>query len=81
MAKSGSIYDPSRKHKTPKGFSSKDLCALCCLFVHPLVFIRGGSGERKIFFPKGEKTQSAEIRENAEGMKKRTMPHVFSLLE
>ena len=26
-----------------KGLSSNDLCALCLLFVHPLVFMPGGS--------------------------------------
>ncbi|KPK91266.1 MAG: hypothetical protein AMJ94_07615, partial [Deltaproteobacteria bacterium SM23_61] len=30
---------PSRKIKMAKGFSGNDLCALCFLFVHPLVSI------------------------------------------
>jgi hypothetical protein len=41
-----------------QGSSSKDLCALCFLFVHPLVFLRGGSGERKIFSPKEKRTNN-----------------------
>jgi hypothetical protein len=56
VAKNGSLYDPSRKHKTPKGSSSKDLCALCFLFVHPLAFIRRGSRKRKIFSQKDRRT-------------------------
>jgi hypothetical protein len=41
--KSDPLSDPSRKVKTAKGLSRNDLCALCLLFVHPLVFIPGGS--------------------------------------
>jgi hypothetical protein len=35
----------------PRGVSENDLCALCLLFVHPLVFIPGGwkGKERPIF--------------------------------
>jgi hypothetical protein len=43
--------------KTPKELSQKYLCALCFLFVHPLVFIRGGSRETEILIPrKGKRT-------------------------
>jgi len=41
--KSGPLFHPSRKVNTAKGLSRKDLCALCLLFVHPLVFNPGGS--------------------------------------
>jgi hypothetical protein len=41
--KSGPISNASRKVKNTKGLSRDDLCALCFLFVHPLVFIPGGS--------------------------------------
>jgi len=41
--KSGSLSHPSRKAKRTKGLSGNDLCALCFLFVHPLVSIPGGS--------------------------------------
>ncbi len=41
--KSGPLSHPCRKVKTAKGLSRNDLCALCFLCVHPLVFIRGGS--------------------------------------
>jgi hypothetical protein len=37
------FFYPSRKVKTAKGLSRNDLCVLCFLFVHPLVFIPGGS--------------------------------------
>jgi hypothetical protein len=36
-------FPPSRKVKMAEGLSRNDLCALCLLFVHPLVFIPGGS--------------------------------------
>jgi hypothetical protein len=56
-AKSGPIFNVSRKAKTVKGLPRNALCALCLLFAHPLVFIPGGSkgkGEsifyRSIFF-------------------------------
>jgi hypothetical protein len=39
--KSGALSHPSRKVKTAKGLSRNDLCALCFLFVHPLVSIPG----------------------------------------
>jgi hypothetical protein len=42
-AKSDLYSHLSRKVKTAKGLSKKDLCALCLLFVHPLLFITGGS--------------------------------------
>ena len=38
---SGSLSHPSRKVKRAKGLSRNDLCALCFLFVHPLVSIPG----------------------------------------
>jgi len=41
--KSGPLSHPSRKAKMAKGLSRNDLCALCLLFVHPLVFNPGGS--------------------------------------
>jgi len=41
--KNGPLSHPSRKVKMAKGLSRNDLCALCLLFVHPLVFIPGGS--------------------------------------
>jgi hypothetical protein len=41
----------SRIAKTPRGLSEKGLCALCLLFVHPLVLLRAGSRERKILNP------------------------------
>jgi hypothetical protein len=34
----GPLSLPSRKVNTAKGLSGNDLCALCPLFVHPLVF-------------------------------------------
>jgi len=39
--KSGALSCPSRKVKTAKRPSRNDLCALCFLFVHPLVSIPG----------------------------------------
>jgi hypothetical protein len=41
--KSGPISNARRKVKNTKGLSKDDLCDLCFLFVHPLVFIPGGS--------------------------------------
>jgi hypothetical protein len=41
--KSGALSHPYRKVNTAKGLSRKALCALCLLFVHPFVFIPGGS--------------------------------------
>jgi hypothetical protein len=41
--KSGLISNPPRKVKNTKAFFKDDLCALCFLFVHPLVFNPGGS--------------------------------------
>ena len=43
MGKNGPLSHPSRKVNTGKRLSRNDLCALCLLFVHPLVFIPGGS--------------------------------------
>jgi hypothetical protein len=37
------ISNPPRKVKNTKAFFKDDLCALCFLFVHPLVFNPGGS--------------------------------------
>jgi hypothetical protein len=45
--KSGPLSHLSRKINTAKGLSRKDLCALCLLFVHPLVFNPGGSKGRE----------------------------------
>jgi len=39
--KNGVFSHPSQKVKTAKGLSRNDLCALCFLFVHPLVSIPG----------------------------------------
>ena len=41
MGKSSPISDPSRKVKTANGLSENDLCTLCFLFGHPLIFIHG----------------------------------------
>jgi len=49
------MANDSLKDKTAKGLSGNDLCALCFLFGHPLVFIRGGSREKKISIPQKEK--------------------------
>jgi hypothetical protein len=51
MGKSGPISNASRKDKTAKELSGNDLCALCFLLCHLLVFVSGGYRERKIFFP------------------------------
>jgi hypothetical protein len=51
----GSHFQRFPEGKTPKALSKKDLCALCFLFVHPLVFLPGGSRERKILIPRKEK--------------------------
>jgi len=40
--RSGPVSLPSRKINTVKDLSRNDLCALCLLFVHPLVFNPGG---------------------------------------
>jgi hypothetical protein len=79
--KSRSMYNPSRKPITPMGFESKDLRGLCCLFGHPLAFMRRGSRKRKIFPKRIEDLRTAKIRENAERMKMRTMIYAFGLLE
>jgi hypothetical protein len=42
-AKSGPLSHPCRKVKRTKGLTRNDLCALRLLFVHPHVFIPGGS--------------------------------------
>jgi hypothetical protein len=34
---------PPERPNLPKGLSEKDLCALCFLFIYPLVFIPGGA--------------------------------------
>jgi hypothetical protein len=41
---------PGRQNS--KGVSEKDLCALCFLFVHPLVLIHGGSRETEVLIPR-----------------------------
>jgi len=46
-AKSSPLSHPSRKVKTGKGPSRKDLCALRLLFVHPLIFIPEGSKRKE----------------------------------
>jgi hypothetical protein len=80
--KRGGISNAFRKPKTPEGLSEKDLCALCFLFVLPLVFIRGGSRERKSLIPQWRKEpQTAETREDAERMKYACNGFVFRLLE
>jgi len=45
--KNGVIPKASRKVKTPRKLSEKDLCVLRFLFVDPLVLMRGGSGEER----------------------------------
>ena len=45
--KSGLLSNPSRKINTARGLSRNDLCDLCLLFVHPLVFILGGSKRKE----------------------------------
>jgi hypothetical protein len=65
--KNGATRKASRKARTPRGLSEKDLCVLRLLFVHPLVFMPEGPGERKSLIPKrGKKPQTAEIEEDAE---------------
>jgi hypothetical protein len=49
--KNGPLSHPSRKVKMAKGLSRNDLCALCLLFVHPLVFIPGGSKGKEESIP------------------------------
>jgi hypothetical protein len=69
--KSAPLSHPSRKVKTAKGLSRNDLCALCLLFVHSLVFIPGGSRESKRLIPKrGKEPRTAKIREDAENREK-----------
>jgi len=41
--KRGPLSRPSRKVNTAKGLSKNDLCALCLLFIPPLLFNPGGS--------------------------------------
>jgi len=66
----GPISKTFRKVRTPKGLSKKDLCVLRFLLVHPLVFMGGGSRERRSLIPKRRKEpQTAEIREDAERRK------------
>jgi hypothetical protein len=45
--KSVPISNAPRKVKNTKGLSRGDLCALCLLFVHPLVFIPGASEDKE----------------------------------
>jgi len=40
-------FPPFRKINTARGLSRNDLCALCLLFVHPLVFITVGSKRKE----------------------------------
>jgi len=52
--KSGPLSHRSRKVNTAKGISKNDLCALCLLFVHPLVFNpRGSKGKEESISIKG----------------------------
>jgi len=44
--KRGPLFHPSRKINTV-GFIRSDLCALCLLFVYPLIFNPGGSKGKK----------------------------------
>jgi hypothetical protein len=50
--KTGPISNASLKAKTAKGLSWNDLCALCLLPSHLLVFNSGGYRKREILFPK-----------------------------
>jgi hypothetical protein len=50
----------SRKAKTPKGLSEKDLCALRFLAGPPLFFILGGPEEIKLISPQGEKNHKPQ---------------------
>jgi hypothetical protein len=44
----GPLLHPSRRLNTAKGLSRNDLCALCLLCVHPLVFNpRGSKGKEE----------------------------------
>jgi hypothetical protein len=53
----------------PSRCSWNDLCVLCFLCVHPLVFIREKSTKRKILIStKRKEPQTAEIWEDAEGI-------------
>jgi len=70
QGKRGPISNACWKAKTPKGLSEEELCVLCYLFNHLLVFIRGGSRERKtLIFQKEKEPQTAESWEDAERMK------------
>jgi hypothetical protein len=49
---------------------NSSLCVLRLLFLHPLVSMLAGPGERKGLIPQGGKElQTAEIQEDAEGTK------------
>jgi hypothetical protein len=43
MGKSSPLFHPSWKMNTAHGLPRNALCALCLLFVHPLLFNPGGS--------------------------------------
>jgi hypothetical protein len=46
-------FPPSRKVKTAKRLSRNDFCALCFLFLHPLVSVPGRSkGKEELIFIK-----------------------------
>jgi hypothetical protein len=49
--KRGPVPNVSRKAKIPRGLSEKVLCALCFLFVHPLVLIPGDSKDTEESIP------------------------------
>jgi hypothetical protein len=57
---SGTISEHSMKEKTANALLGIDLCALCFLFVHCLVFISRGENNG---------SPAAMIREKAESMK------------
>ena len=46
-----------KREKTSNGLSGNDLWALCFLFGHPFIFMRGGSRKiRVLIFPKEKRT-------------------------
>jgi hypothetical protein len=53
QGKNGPLPTASRKAKSPKGLSERDLCDHCSLFVHLFVLIPGGSkGKEESIFIK-----------------------------
>jgi hypothetical protein len=47
--KSSPLFHPSWKMNTAPGLPGKALCALCLLFVHPLLFNPGGWKDNEEF--------------------------------